>query len=189
MRQPRDLRAFHIRREPRDRYAVEVPLISTRGDLVIADTAGIRRLAARMNILREPGSPSIQAGDIGALGLLHEIGHLLIARYEAERRPGAIRAALDDLEDRLGPDAGRLLDRFGEEFPGQGTEPETPAHRLEELLLTRVSNENPAVGPIRELIDDKALVEGTAIATRSPASRRPSPTARRSTARGPRCSN
>ena len=161
MRQPRDLRAFHIRREPRDRYAVEVPLISTRGDLVIADTAGIRRLAARMNILREPGSPSIQAGDIGALGLLHEIGHLLIARYEAERRPGAIRAALDDLEDRLGPDAGRLLDRFGEEFPGQGTEPETPAHRLEELLLTRVSNENPAVGPIRELIDDKALVEGT----------------------------
>src|SRR5678816_256435 len=136
MRQPRDLRAFHIRREPRDRYAVEVPLISTRGDLVIADTAGIRRLAARMNILREPGAPSIQAGDIGALGLLHEIGHLLIARYEAERRPGAIRAALDDLEDRLGPDAGRLLDRFGEEFPGQGVEPETPAHRLEELLLT-----------------------------------------------------
>ncbi len=161
MRQPRDLRAFHIRREPRDRYAVEVPLIGTRGDLVVADTAGIRRLAARMNVLREPGSPSIQAGEIGALGLLHEIGHLLIARYEAERRPGAIRAALDDLEDRLGPDAGRLLDRFGEEFPGQGTEPETPAHRLEELLLTRVSNENPAVGPIRELIDDKSLVEGT----------------------------
>src|SRR4029079_11116912 len=70
MRQPRDLRAFHIRREPRDRYAVEVPLISTRGDLVIADTAGIRRLAAWMNILREPGAPSVQAGDIGALGLL-----------------------------------------------------------------------------------------------------------------------
>ena len=100
-----------------------VPLIGTRGDLVIADTAGIRRLAARMNILREPGAPSIQAGEIGALGLLHEVGHLLIARYEAERRPGAIRAALADLEDRLGPDAVRLLDRFGEEFPGQGTSP------------------------------------------------------------------
>ncbi len=161
MRQPRDLKAFHVRREPRERYAVDEPLIGTRGDLVIADTAGIRRLAARMNILREPGSPSIQAGDIGALGLLHEVGHLLIARYEAERRPGAIRAALADLEDRLGPDAVRLLDRFGEEFPGQGVESETRAHRLEELLLTRVSNENPAVGPIRELIDDKALVEGT----------------------------
>ena len=161
MRQPREPRAFHVRREPRERYAVDQPLIGTRGDLVIADTAGIRRLAARMNILREPGAPSIQAGEIGALGLLHEVGHLLIAHYEAERRPGAIRAALADLEDRLGPDAVRLLDRFGEEFPGQGDEPETPAHRLEEMLLTRVSNENPAVGSIRELIDDKALVAGT----------------------------
>ena len=161
MRQPRDLRAFHIRREPRDRYAVEVPLIWTRGDLVIADTAGIRRLAARMNILREPGSPSIQAGEIGALGLLHEIGHLLIARYEAERRPGAIRAALADLEDRLGPDAGRLLTGSARSSRARARNPRPPAHRLEELLLTRVSNENPAVGPIRELIDDKALVEGT----------------------------
>jgi glycosidase len=161
MGQRRVDRAFHVRREPRQRYAVDLPLIGTRGDLVIADTAGMRRLAARMNVLREPGSPSIQAGEIGALGLLHEIGHLLIARYEAERRPGAIRAALADLEDRLGPDAVRLLDRFGEEFPGQGAEPETPAQRLEEMLLTRVANENPAVGPIRELIDDTALEENS----------------------------
>ena len=43
----------------------------------------------------------------------------------------------------------------------RATSPRPPAHRLEELLLTRVSNENPAVGSIRELIDDRALVEGT----------------------------
>ena len=154
-------RAFHLRREPRDRYAVERQLIGTRGDLVVADTAGIRRLANRMNLARQPGSPSIQAGEIGALGLLHEIGHLIIARYDAENRPGAIQAALADLETRLGPDAGRLLDRFGEEFPGPGSKPELPAHRLEELLLTRISNENPAIGPLRELVDDRTLVEGT----------------------------
>ena len=163
LRGPGDLRdrAFHVRREPRERYAVDRPLIGTRGDLVIADTASIRRLADRMNRARPPGTPSIQAGDIGALGLLHEVGHLLIARYEAERRPGAMRAALADLEVRLGPDAGRLLDRFGEEFPGQGPDPEPPVHRLEELLLTRLANENPAVGPLRELIDDRTLIEGT----------------------------
>ncbi|MEO8437078.1 MAG: alpha-amylase family glycosyl hydrolase [Chloroflexota bacterium] len=153
--------AFHVRREPRERYAVDRPLIGTRGDLVVADTAGIRRLAAQMNQMRPPGTPSIQAGDIGALGLLHEIGHLLIARYELEHRPGVMSVALNDLETRLGPDAGRLLDRFGEEFPGQGPEPETAAQRLEELLLTRVANENPAVGSIRELIDDRSLIEGT----------------------------
>ena len=51
--------------------------------------------------------------------------------------PGAMAAALADLEARLGPDADRLLDRFGEEFPGAGPEPEPPTYRLEELLLTR----------------------------------------------------
>ena len=157
----RDPREFHIRREPRDKYAVDRPLIGTRGDLVVTDAPGIRRLAARMNLARIAGTPSIQAGEIGALGLLHEIGHRVIARYEEERRPGAMRAAMADLEDRLGPDAGRLLDRFGEEFPGTGPDPEPSEHRLEELLLTRVSNENPAVGSLRELIDDKTLLEGT----------------------------
>ena len=153
------MRDFHVRREPRDRYAVERPLIGTRGDLVVADTVGMRRLAARMNTARSAGAPSVQAGEIGALGLLHEIGHLLIARYEAERRPGTIASALADLQARLGSDATGLLDRFGYEFPGEGLDPEPPASRLEELLLTRVSNENPAVGPLRELIDDRILAQ------------------------------
>jgi glycosidase len=158
----RDVRSFHVRREARDTYLIEEPLIGTDGDLVVADRAAIRGLATRMNRARVAGSPSVQAGEIGALGLLHEIGHLLIARYEADRRPGAMRAALADLDDRLGPDARRLLDRFGEEFPGPGTVPEPPLHRLEELLLTRISNENPAVGPLLgELIDDANLVETT----------------------------
>ena len=154
-------RDFHVRREPRTRYALSRPLIGIRGDLVVTDTAGIRRLANRMNTARATGAPSVHAGEIGALGLLHEIGHLLVARYEADRRPGAMAAALVDLETRLGPDAARLLDRFGEEFPGPGPEPERPTHRLEELLLTRVANENPAVGALHELIDDRTLVDGT----------------------------
>ncbi len=154
-------RDFHIRRDPRERYAVRRPLVGIRGDIVVTDTAGIRRLASRMNIARAAGAPSIQAGEIGALGLLHEVGHLLIARYEADRRPGAMAAALADLETRLGPDAERLLDRFGEEFPGAGPDPESPTHRLEELLLTRIANENPAIGELHELVDDRALVEGT----------------------------
>jgi glycosidase len=155
------MRDFHVRREPRERYAVATPLIGSRGDLVIADLAGIRQLAARMNLERAAGAPSVSAGEIAALGILHEIGHVLIARYERSRRPGAIEAALADLEARLGPDAKRLLDRFGQEFPGRGPEPEPPAHRLEELLLTRIANENPALGPLQELVDDRSLATGT----------------------------
>ena len=64
--------------------------------------------------------------------------------------------------------------------------PEPPAHRLEELLLTRVANENPALGPLRELVDDRPLADGTrATARRSPGSRRSSPTGRRATIDGP----
>ena len=156
------MRDFHVRREPRERYGIGRPLLGIRGDLVVADLASMRRLASRMNSARPLDEPSIQAGDIGALGLLHEIGHLLIERYEAERQPGAMAAALAGLEVDLGrADAQRLLDRFGEEFPGRGPEPEPPEHRLEELLLTRVANENPAIGPLKELIDDRPLAEGT----------------------------
>ncbi len=107
------------------------------------------------------GAPSVQAGEIGALGLLHEIGHLLIARYEASRRPGAMGAAVAELDVRLGPDSGRLLDRFAHEFPGRGPEPEPAAVRLEELLLTRIANENPALGPLHELVDDRGVATGT----------------------------
>jgi glycosidase len=155
------MRDFHVRREPRERYAVAAPLIGSKGDLVVADLAGIRGLAARMNGRREPGATPVNAGEVAALGLLHEIGHILIARYERNRRPGAIEAALGDLHTRLGPDATHLLERFGQEFPGRGPEPEPAAHRLEELLLTRISNENPALGPLHELVDDRPLARGT----------------------------
>ncbi len=155
------MRDFHVRREPRRRYAVARPLIGSRGDLVAADLAGIRRLAGRMNSARAAGAPSVSAGEIAALGLLHEIGHLLIARHESRRAPDLMASALTDLERRLGPDAARLLDRFGREFPGWDPEPEPAAHRLEELLLTRISNENPALGPLHELVDDRSLAKGT----------------------------
>jgi glycosidase len=154
-------RDFHVRRTARERYRIENALFATTGDLIVDDVIAIRRLAARINEDRPPGAPSVGAGEIGALGLLHEITHLLIARYEATRRPGAMAAALGDVRARLGREADRLLDHYGAEFPGAGPEPEPPVHRLEELLLTRISNENPALGPLRELVDDRVLAVGT----------------------------
>lgn len=157
-----DPRDFHVRRSARERYAIGGALIGIRGDLVVSDAGAIRHLTARMNADRAPGAPGVGAGEIGALGLLHEIGHLLIARYEATRREGAMSAALAAVQDRVGPrQADLLLDRFAAEFPGPGPRPDPPVVRLEELLLTRIANENPALGPLRELIDDRILVEGT----------------------------
>lgn len=153
-------RDFHVRRTARERYDIEDPLLGIRGDLAVADLAAIRIVAQRMNDARPPEAPSVTAGEIGALGLLHEIGHLLIARQAARGEPN-IMTAMRDVRRRLHDDLDRLLDRFGAAFPGTGPEPEARPVQLEELLLTRVTNENPAIGPLRELVDDRILGEGT----------------------------
>jgi glycosidase len=153
-------RDFHVRRTARERYGIDDALLGIRGDLAVADLAAIRIVAQRMNDARQPEAPSVTAGEIGALGLLHEIGHLLIARRTTRGEPN-MATAMRDVRRRLHDDVDRLLDRFGAAFPGPGPEPEPPAVRLEELLLTRVTNENPAIGPLRELVDDRILGEGT----------------------------
>ena len=114
-----------------------------------------------MNAAREPGAAAVSAGEIAALGLIHEASHLLILAYETQRRPNAMADALADLDADLGPDAVRVLDRFGQEFPGAGPLPEPARDRLEEMLLIHVANENPALGPLRELVDDRVLARDT----------------------------
>ena len=48
-----------------------------------------------------------------------------------------------------------LLDAVGDEFPDVDGRP-APT-RLEELLLLRIANENPAARPLRDLVDDSPL--------------------------------
>jgi glycosidase len=162
-REPADVtRAFHVRRTARERYAIDGSLLGTRGDLVVTDLAALRLLAARMTADRPAGSPGIAAGELLALGLLHEIDHLLIERHDQQRGSSSMAAALDAVRSRVGPvETERLLDAFAQAFPGVGPDPEPPLVRLEELLLTRIANENPALGPLRELVDDRILAEGS----------------------------
>ena len=70
--------------------------------------------------------------------------------------------ALDDLDaEPRAATPTRLLDRFGRGVPGRRTGARAAGDRLEELLLTRIANENPALGPLRELVDDRVLASGT----------------------------
>ncbi len=155
-----DRRDFHVRRSARDRYGIDEVLLGLRGDLAVADVAAIRVLAQRMNEARPPEAPGVSAGEIGALGLLHEVGHLLVMRQAAAGGP-TMATAMREVRRDLRDDLDRLLDRFAAAFPGVGPEPEPALARLEELLLTRVANENPAIGPLRELVDDRILADGT----------------------------
>jgi hypothetical protein len=76
-----------------------------------------------MNASASPDAPFVSAGEIAALGLLHEIGHVLIARYEERQAPGPSAGRSAICESTLGRRRRRLLDRFGQEFPGRCRSP------------------------------------------------------------------
>jgi glycosidase len=178
------VRQLHVSREARHRYGLGEALFGLRGSVLVADLARARQLAARMNRARAlgdaPGTPTIAAGELGALGILHEIFHHVIGRYDERLSPGALRDAVTELEEEIGGRRlTRVLARFEAEFP-DGAEP-VPAHdppppdqpkpvpgspearaeELEELLLLALTNGNPAAEPLRELFDDAPLAAGT----------------------------
>src|SRR6266550_3694946 len=130
--------------------------IDDDGSLRINDVAAIRRLATRLN--QTGDAPTASAGEIVALGLLHEVAHVLIDRYEAEVQPGAIDEALANVDAAIGKRAvDRVLRRLGTEF---GPEPDR-AEALESLFLLALAGENPAADPIRPLADPTPVASVT----------------------------
>jgi len=178
------VRELHVSLAARRQYGLGEALFGLRGSVLVADLAGARRLAARMNQARAlgeaPGTPTITAGELGAIGILHEIFHHVVDRYDRRLSPGALRDAVTELEEEIGGRRlSRVLARFEAEFP-DGAEPmaghdplapgETPpapgsaearAEALEELLLLALTNANPAAEPLRELFDDAPLAATT----------------------------
>jgi glycosidase len=151
---------FALSRTARSRFGEDGTPATDKGHLKVLDRSAVRKLAARMNEEREAGTPPAQPGEIVALGLLHEIFHLLVERYEEEAAKGILEDATTDLNQRLRDGARKVLRGFETEFPTDGT-PEPPPEVIEELLLTRVANENPAAIPIRDLFDDRPVARST----------------------------
>ncbi|MEW6223099.1 MAG: alpha-amylase family glycosyl hydrolase [Chloroflexota bacterium] len=121
-----------------------------------ADVQAARLVAQAVNATRRPGEPSIQAGELAALDLLHEIFRLLVDKAGELEAAAAMPVAADAVEQALGePALDELLDAVAEEFPDIADRPEPG--RLEELLLLRIANENPAARPMRDLVDDSPL--------------------------------
>ena len=93
----------------------------------------------------------------------------------SSRRP-RWRPTAEVVDDALGePAADAVLDAFEHEFPDV-TDAADPV-RLEELLLVRLANENPAARPLRALVDDARSPPPTARRRwrRSRPTRRPRP--------------
>jgi len=171
---------FHISRWARKKYHFDEGLFSTDGRVVFANYAAVRRFADRMTAVRQQKGRAapVPASDINAMGLIDEILHLLVRRYE-QQNPGAMARALDYLEAELGkPPVDDTQFKFISDFPplvvyhGELKENDYlsgstrgTAHRqvtLEELFLLYLSNINPAYQPYLELFDDKRLKKDSA---------------------------
>jgi glycosidase len=171
---------FHVSRQSRNKYNIETTLFSLTGDLLIANFHQARILADKINKTREkePGSQPVTAGQINALGLLHEIFHYIIRYYEEKENPMVFSRGLNYLQNSLGKDElDKILLTFIDEFPPvdvytgkilpidylNSLTSNKPNREiiLEELLLLNLENENPAISSLEELYSDQPLVINT----------------------------
>ncbi len=175
---------FHISRQARERYGLDETLFALRGGVVLANFHAARVFAQRLNARRDLArfpERAVRAGQINAMGLIDEILHLVIELYRQQKSPRAMAAALQRLGDELGADAvDATLRHFADEFPPlavyrreipldeylEGETGGVPNREvlLEELLMLRLANANPACAPFAELFDDAALRRDTAYA-------------------------
>ena len=143
------MRELRVGRTSRERYELDRRHLGPAGE-ILDEVAAARRLAARLNERAAGGAPTAHAGEIVALGLLHEVGHALIDHYEANGHPHLFADALDDLDQRVGrKPVDEVLTTLAAEF---GPEPNR-SDLLESLLLLDVAAENPAGRPLQPLVD------------------------------------
>src|SRR4026208_1791986 len=125
------MRELRVGRTSRKRFELD-PDLGPEGELMVERPAAARRLAARLNDRATLGAPTAHAGEIMALGLLHEVGHALIDRHERLGRPAVCAAGLRELDESVGrKPVDDVLTRLSTEF---GPEPGRP-DLLESLLL------------------------------------------------------
>jgi glycosidase len=132
-----------------------------RGHLRL-DPPTARRLAAAMNAaLLAAGDPAaVPSGDVLAVGLLHRAWHAVLVRSLGGRLADVLGSATATRRPAVGAAAAaRVEQAFVAAFPA--SLPADPATARvptrEELYLLALVNENPALGAVREIVDDAPL--------------------------------
>ncbi|NQV06576.1 alpha-amylase, partial [bacterium] len=173
------LRSFQVREEPRTRYGLDDDLFDPAGPLALADAAAARVAAGAINEGRDAArvpEMAVSGGDLLAVSLIQEILRTLIARRRAGDGGDALADAVDRLDLAIPPgEVSDVLLRFTSGYPPtpvyRGTttadefvamgEADDRVASVEELVLLRLANENPAFSRVRELCSDDDL-DGTA---------------------------
>ncbi|QQS37602.1 MAG: alpha-amylase [Ignavibacteriales bacterium] len=172
---------FHVSKNSRVKYQFEDSLFSLIGNLIISNFPLAREVSEKINAVRRSEGDVdylVTPGNINALGLLHELFHLVIRKYEEDQNPGVFSKALNFLSDGLSEDeVNSTLLKFIEEFPpvtvfkndvtaeeyleGQTSGKPNREIIIEEIILLHLENINPATNRLSEFYSDKILADST----------------------------
>lgn len=164
---------FHIASKIRKLYGVSDELFSISGNVVFANLSQVRKFVNKFNKSKSDNQ-KVKVSEVNAAGLMDEIFHFVIRRYEDELNPKVFSRAIEHLEKEIGEDELRkLLFEFIEIFPpveifkGKTTpydylrsytgEKSNLEITLEEMFLLNFANINPAYGKLIELFDANYL--------------------------------
>jgi glycosidase len=179
------LMEFHVSRAARDQLGLEGSLFRSTGNVILPDFRAARELARRINEVVDAAllpERAVRAGRLNAMALIDEILHDVARIFREKAAPDALERASADLSRAVGEEPLQaLLLAFVERFPplavyegsvsaaswlaGASEPPAGTLARpvpnrelaLEELVLLRLANENPAFAPFRFLFDEEAL--------------------------------
>ncbi len=173
---------FHISRKARDFYKFDQSLFSTTGNIIFSNFQAAKAFAQKINnrrdLLHNP-EQAVHAGQINGMGLIDEIMHVIIKRYQQQISPQLLENALDWVNNQLSEEAvDSTLTQFANDFPPsivytKKTNVDEYIHGntitdsgdvrpnrllvLEELMVLWLANINPAFTPYLELINDSKL--------------------------------
>ncbi|MCE5255314.1 MAG: hypothetical protein LLF89_00540, partial [Spirochaetaceae bacterium] len=171
---------FHIHAGIRALLGTSASLFRTTGNLIIPDFHSARVLADKMRscgTIQKQDVSGTSAGRLNAMALIDEILHIVLNSYREKAKPDAIRQFEAAVIRRIGISGyDALLEEFGKEFPPRdvyqgstdyenwlaSSSPLSPTGgkisnrelALEELILLKLANENPAFAPFRVLFND-----------------------------------
>jgi glycosidase len=167
----------------RSGYDLRDDVFDPIGPLAVADPGEARLVASAINEGRQARrfpERAVSGGDVMAAALIQEILRLVVARQVGRVTTGpAMAEALERLGGAVGRDAAdEVLVHLATEYPATdvyrgrrdaaghlAASTHGVPHRhlaLEELVLLRMANENPAFTRLRELCDDTILAGQTA---------------------------
>lgn len=174
---------FHVCKAIRDLCNFDEQLYASSGNVIIANIQAVRKFAEKLNkVFDERGQKEkrISAGSLNAMGLIDEIFHYVCMTYRKDKERDSFKQILSALNEKFTKEeVDKMLLEFMAEFPpvevyqGKMTAEEylekdcldigTNAMRsnreqtIEEWVLLRLANENPAFRPFAIMFGDEEL--------------------------------